>query len=113
MERTTRPAVYREVVDELVRRTRHGWKLPPEPSFEDYFAAFMPDRQAVESFKARLSPADADLLYVMLANSYYGGFHDTLVVLYEHAVAPFDDGYEGDPFHDYVGRLTGDWSWPE
>ena len=34
-----------------------------------------------------------------------------LVVLHEAQLEPFDEGYEGTPFHDFVGRLTG-WQWP-
>ncbi len=47
----------------------------------------------------------------MLSDAYSAGIHDSLVVLYEAEVSPFDEGYEGDPFHDFVGRRAG-WQWP-
>jgi hypothetical protein len=31
--------------------------------------------------------------------------------LHEAGIQPFEDGYEGTPYHDFVGRLI-DWSWP-
>ena len=48
----------------------------------------------------------------MLEQAFVGGVHETLVVLHEAEVSPFDQGYEGTPFHDFVGRLD-DWPWPE
>ena len=48
----------------------------------------------------------------MLEEQFVGGVHETLVVLHEADIEPFDDGYEGTPFHDFVGRLT-DWPWPD
>lgn len=60
---------------------------------------------------SQMSVADRDVLAEMLFGVFMGGVHEALVVLHEHAVPPFDDGYEGTPFHDFVGRLNG-WSWP-
>ncbi len=39
------------------------------------------------------------------------GVFNVLVALYEEGVRPFDRGYEGDPFHDFVARMN-DWEWP-
>jgi hypothetical protein len=47
----------------------------------------------------------------MLYDAFCGGVHETLVVLHEEGVPPFDGGYEGTPFHDFTGRLQG-WPWP-
>ncbi len=47
----------------------------------------------------------------MLEESYVAGVHETLVALYEAQIPPFEDGYEGSPFHDFMGRLGG-WDWP-
>jgi len=40
------------------------------------------------------------------------GVFETLKVLEQFQVEPFKDGYEGSPFHDFIGRL-GNWQWPE
>lgn len=46
------------------------------------------------------------------ADAYVAGVHDTLRVLHDAQVPPFEEGYEGTPFHDFMGRLNG-WDWPE
>lgn len=60
-----------------------------------------------------LSPTTGqrEVLADMLAQAFVSGVHETLVVLYEEQVTPLDDGNEGDPHHDFVGRLNG-WTWP-
>lgn len=60
----------------------------------------------------RLADEDRGIVARMLELSYEGGVHDTLRVLHEHEVPTFDDGYEGTPFHDFMGRLKSDWEWP-
>jgi hypothetical protein len=47
----------------------------------------------------------------MLQEQFVDGVHAALVAMHEHPVPPFEDGYEGTPFHDFVGRLDG-WEWP-
>ena len=46
------------------------------------------------------------------ADAYVAGVHDALRVLHDEHVPPFEDGYEGTPFHDFIGRLNG-WEWPK
>ena len=48
----------------------------------------------------------------MLEDTYVAGVHDTLVALHQAQVHPFEDGYEGSPFHDFIGRMNG-WEWPQ
>jgi uncharacterized protein DUF6547 len=71
----------------------------------------MPDQAAINELLARLAVADRDVLASMLRDAFVGGVHQTLVALHEAEIPPFDDGYEGTPFHDFVGRLDG-WEWP-
>ncbi|TCC65459.1 hypothetical protein E0H73_00470 [Kribbella pittospori] len=71
----------------------------------------VPAQPAVNQLLRRLTPAEREVLAQMLAQEFVGGVHETLVVLYEAQVEPFQDGYEGTPFHDFVGRLD-DWPWP-
>jgi hypothetical protein len=113
-------AAYRALVDELVhscrdgqgqigaRRVRAGiWNAnADDPSLN------IPDQQAINDLLRGLSADDRELLATMLAREFESGVHETLVVLHERAVPPFDDGYEGGPFLDFVGRL-GDWEWPD
>lgn len=46
------------------------------------------------------------------ADAFVAGVHTALVALHESAIPPFEEGYEGTPFHDFIGRLNG-WTWPE
>jgi hypothetical protein len=48
----------------------------------------------------------------MLEHTFESGVHESLVVLHEEKVQPFDKGYEGTPFHDFICRLN-EWAWPE
>jgi hypothetical protein len=48
----------------------------------------------------------------MLAHEFAGGVFETLKALEAFDIAPFREGYEGSPYHDFIGRLA-DWEWPE
>ncbi len=109
---------YRQLIDRLVvncrggqgqvgaNNVRHGvWNA-------NATADFLPDQHAVNVFLADLSAEHRELVARMLADEYVAGTHDVLVALYEAEMSPFDTGYEGDPFHDFMGRLD-DWDWPE
>jgi hypothetical protein len=71
----------------------------------------MPDQQCINTFLASLNETERDVLAAMLSEAFAGGVHETLVVLHEEQIAPFENGYEGTPFHDFVGRLD-NWPWP-
>jgi hypothetical protein len=111
---------YRDVVDRLVRSCRQGqgqiaanrvrsgvWNPNADTMRDD-----MPDQAAMNALLRRLEADDREVLAQFLAQQFVGGVHETLVVLHEAGIAPFDDGYEGTPFHDFVGRLD-DWPWPD
>jgi len=74
-----KPAIYRAVIDEMVR----------------------------------LTVAEREVLAGMLAHEVEVGMLEALKALEKFEVPPFEDGYEGSPFHDFVGRMAGDWDWPE
>jgi hypothetical protein len=75
-------------------------------------ADFLPDQDAVSVFLSELSAGHRELVARMLSDEYVAGMHDALVALHEAEMSPFDKGYEGDPYHDFKGRLD-DWDWPE
>jgi len=58
-----------------------------------------------------LTTNQREVLATMLAQEFISGVHESLVVLRGEKVTPLDDGYECDPYHDFVGRLDG-WTWP-
>lgn len=109
---------YREVIDRLVRDCRSGqgtigasraragvWNANATPKF-------LPEQHQINEFLSRLPKQDRETVAQMLSSEFVSGVHASLVALHEAAIPPFDDGYEGTPFHDFVGRLD-DWSWPE
>jgi hypothetical protein len=111
---------YRDLIDRLVRSCREGqgqiaarrarsgvWNANAETMPAD-----MPDQAAMNDLLRRLDDDDRELLAQFFAQQFVGGVHETLVVLHAAQIAPFEDGYEGSPFHDFVGRLD-DWPWPD
>jgi len=112
-------ARYRRVIDRLVqacqegqgqigaRRARAGVWNRNAGSADGPLA----DQWQMNQLLLCLTTDQREVLAKMLAQEFVSGVHDTLVVLYEEQVAPLDDGYEGDPYHDFVGRLDG-WTWP-
>jgi hypothetical protein len=71
----------------------------------------LPNQQRMNVLLAGMNEPDREVLAQMLHDAFCCGVHETLVVLHEEGVPPFDDGYEGTPFHDFTGRLQG-WPWP-
>jgi hypothetical protein len=47
-----------------------------------------------------------------LADEVELGVFETLKALEQFDIAPFESGYEGSAYNDFVGRLAG-WGWPE
>jgi len=111
---------YRALIDALVNECRsgQGTVLPGwvrrgiGNEYADDHPEEMPDEHRMNVLLGRLSSEDREVVARMLELSYQGAVHDTLRVLHEREVQPFDDGYEGTPFHDFMGRLMTDWEWP-
>lgn len=106
-----RPEIYRALIDRLVADCQTGqgqitarWvdegRWPP------------PDDQAALALVERLDTREREVLAELLRSEFVSGVHSALVALHEAGIEPFDDGYEGSPFHDFVGRLHG-WDWPQ
>jgi hypothetical protein len=109
--------IYRRVIDRLVRdceegqgqigsdRARQGvWN----PAAEE---AGLEDQAAMNRLLDRLPDNERQVLAAMLEQAFVSGIHQALVSLHETGVVPFDKAYEGTPFHDFIGRMTG-WEWP-
>jgi len=47
-----------------------------------------------------------------LSKEFQAGIFETLKVLEQLRVHPFEDGYEGSAYEDFIGRLGG-WEWPK
>jgi hypothetical protein len=118
MSQPPKPQLYRDVIDALVenckrgqgqicaKRAREGvWNLAATPET-------MPDQYQFNGLLARLSREDRETVAEMLSQEYVRGAFAALSVLNDFEVSPFEDGYEGAAYHDFVGRLD-DWPWPE
>jgi hypothetical protein len=113
-----KPRLYRQVIDELVRackedqgqlgsvRVREGIWNP------NARADYISDQHAINLLLKRMSAADREILAGMLADQVVTGVFEALKVLEQFEIEPFQDGYEGSPFNDFIGRLF-DWEWPE
>jgi hypothetical protein len=111
---------YKRVIDRLVhsclegqgqigaRRARAGlWNA----NADDAELSRLDDQRAMNELLRALTPGHLEVLAQMLAQEFQSGVHETLVVLHEEQLPPFEDGMEGTPFQDFVGRLA-DWDWP-
>jgi hypothetical protein len=88
------------------RRARAGmWN-------ENATAESMPEQHEMNLLLARLTRADREILATILTQQVETGVFETLKVLEQFGIAPFEDGYEGSPFNDFLGRLA-NWEWPE
>jgi hypothetical protein len=71
----------------------------------------IPEQHEINLLLSRLSADDRRIIAGMLEDAFSGGAFEALKVLEHFAIEPFRDGYEGSPYHDYIGRLQG-WEWP-
>jgi len=114
-----KPLVYRAVIDAMVRVLREGqgqlgaelvraglWNQSATPTF-------IPEQHAINVFLQHLDSGQREVLAGMMVHQVEVGMFEALKVLEEYEVPPFEDGYEGSPIHDFVGRVRGDWDWPE
>lgn len=114
-----KPALYREVIDALVDECHGGQgQIGPARARQGVWnphitAESEPEQHAVNLLLGRLAAEDREILARMLAHAFESGVFNTLKVLETFEVAPFEEGYEGSPYHDFIGRLAGDWEWPE
>lgn len=75
-------------------------------------AETMPEEHAANGLLGRLTAAERQTLALFLARAFEGGVFETLKSLEAFEIPPFEDGYEGGPCHDFIGRLN-EWEWPE
>ena len=107
-------AQYRAVIDELVDECRagQGQVLPRRVREGVWNPNNIPETVTANELVAVLDSAQRQVLAGMLESAYVAGVHGSLRVLHDHEVRPFDDGREGTPFNDFMGRLGTDWEWP-
>jgi len=114
-----KPKKYREIIDHLVqvcregqgqigvRRARAGiWNRNATKDI-------IPDQHKINVFLSELTSEQREILAGMLEHEFIGGVFESLKTLEEFEIEPFLDGYEGSPYHDFIGRVDDDpWEWP-
>lgn len=109
--------VYKNVIDELARACKNGQgQIGPQRCRDGLWnvnatADFIEDQHEINVLLRDLSPGQREVLAGMLEQSFVGGAFEALRVLYDLQVPPFEDGFEGSPYNDFIGRLD-DWQWP-
>jgi len=118
MSEQQKPRLYRELIDALVHMCKSGQgEIGARRAREGMWNRnatrdFIPDQHEINLLLQRMSPADREILAGMMRHQVEVGVFETLKVLEQFEVDPFKDGYEGSPYHDFIGRL-GNWQWPE
>lgn len=120
MQNDAERSQYRALIDALVDECRNGQgKVLPGwvrrgiwSEYANKHPEEMPDEYRMNLLLTRLSSDDRDAVARMLELSYQGAVHDAIAVLHEREVPPFQEGYEGTPYQDFMGRLVTDWEWP-
>ena len=69
------------------------------------------NQREINRLLSKLSEHQRETLARMLEHEFSSGIFETLKILQELRIEPFIDGYEGSPYHDFIGRLD-DWEWP-
>jgi hypothetical protein len=118
MREGIKPQKYRDVIDHLVDVCHNGQgqigarRMRAAVWNKNATSDYLPDQQQINLLLARLPATDRDILAALLASEVELGVFETLKALEQFEIAPFESGYEGSAFNDFVGRLDG-WAWPK
>lgn len=114
----TKPEVYRQMIDDLVEMCHHGQGQIGSARVRkglwntNATKESIPDQYEINQLLARMSVSDREVLAKMLADAVETGVFETLKVLEQYEIKPFENGYEGNPYNDFIGRLN-NWDWPD
>lgn len=109
--------LYRTLIDRFVDICRNGQGcIGPDRArkgvWNPYADENSPDQLAFNQLLSRMSAPDREVLALLLSQQVETGVFETLKILEEFQISPFENGYEGSPYADFIGRLT-DWEWPK
>jgi hypothetical protein len=109
---------YRDIIDKLVQVCKNGQgQIGPHRVRNGIWNPnaredFIPEQHKRNVLLAGLSQDQREVVAEMLEEQFSGGMFEVLKALEEFKIKPFTEGYEGSPYHDFIGRLDG-WEWPE
>jgi hypothetical protein len=111
--------IYRRIIDHLVEVSRTGQgQVAPKRVLSGLWnqnatEGRLPEQHEMNLLLAALSVEQRTVLATMLQDQFVCGVFETLKALEEFQIEPFLDGYEGSPYHDFIGRVADDpWEWP-
>jgi hypothetical protein len=114
----TKPEMYRKLIDSLVDMCQNGQgqvgakRVVKGIWNKNATADNIPEQYKVNLLLERLSISEREVLAKLLSDEVVAGVFETLKALEVYQIPPFEFGYEGSPYHDFIGRLD-DWEWPE
>ncbi|MDA0832611.1 MAG: hypothetical protein O2955_22105 [Planctomycetota bacterium] len=115
-----KPQIYKDFIDRLVDECHSGQgAIGPTRARSGIWnqnatADFLVDQYKINQLLASLDGDRREVIAGMLAHAFQDGVFETLKALETFEIEPFLDGYEGSPYHDFVGRVAADqWQWPE
>src|SRR5258708_12566829 len=105
--------LYRKLIDEMVRACLEGQgQIGPKRARAGVWNAnavsdqgLMADQHAMNALLSRLSATDRAVVATMLEQAFRNGVHESLVILHEAGIKPFDPAEQVTPFHHFVGPL--------
>lgn len=111
---------YKDFIDQMVDVCRNGQgsigssRVRNGVWNENASADFLEDQFQINQLLGILNDQQREVIAGMLAHAFEGGVFETLKALEEFEIEPFLDGYEGSPYHDFIGRVAADqWQWPD
>ena len=118
MDAITKSQLYRDFIDHLVDMCRQGQgqiaakRVRSGVWNQNASADQIVDQHQANLALAKLGVADRQAFARLMSAEVELGVFETLKALEQFGIEPFETGYEGSPFNDFVGRLKG-WEWPE
>lgn len=113
-----KPKIYRDFVDHMVNVCQKGLGQIPSNKVRKgiWIQNVTPDvddeHVEIHLLLQRMTKEDREIMARLLEDCVVNGVFETLKALEDFGIKPFDGGYEGSPYHDFIGRLD-DWDWPE
>ena len=112
-----KPELYHKFIDSLVDMCHNGQgQIGSNRALKGIWnsnatSEYIPEQHKINLLLERLSISDRQVLAKLLSDAVETGVFETLKALEEFQISPFESGYEGSPFNDFIGRLN-DWDWP-
>ena len=114
---------YKNLIDDFVKEAHEGGGSPRLAKFNKVVPPFDEDETQYCEFIDSLTDSQKKLLINILRQERIEAFHDLLAQLTYHIDLngvgmaynnePMSVGIEGGLHQDFIGRLNGDWDWPD